>query len=162
MRARLVARLGALVALAAGGCASTSGTDDPTRLPDLAEAPFVEPEPEEDLAEPADLRMRDMAGPANQDLSMPASGTCNPANETLGAAGGPDICAYGQRCDDPTDTCKPAPVGTCTNASGAPTWSTAAKMAPVITRATASLLATTSSTTECANGDPAALVTIDF
>lgn len=132
------------------GCASSSGDDGL------------------DLSEPRDGAMTaasDMAKadlPPLADMATTVGGGCNPANETIGANGGPDTCAYAQICDDATMKCVAAPVGTCTMASGAPVWNKTAKMAPVIVKATASLLATTNASTECLDGDPAALITVEF
>jgi hypothetical protein len=81
--------------------------------------------------------------------------TCNPANQ-------PGTCNYGQVCSSATNKCEAAPVGTCSEATGAPTWNQSGGTAPVIVSATAVRLSTTNSSNECANGDPAGLVTIRF
>jgi hypothetical protein len=82
--------------------------------------------------------------------------TCNPANQ-------PGTCSYGQVCGA-TNACEAAPEGTCSEATGtgAPAWNKTAGTAPVIVSATVQRLATTDSRNECANGDPAGLVTIRF
>lgn len=87
-------------------------------------------------------------------------GTCSATSTTLGAAGGPDTCNYGDFCSG--TTCTAAPVGTCGEATGAPTWNKTAKTAPVITSITAQAMATTNATNQCANGDPAATITINY
>jgi hypothetical protein len=107
-----------------------------------------------------DLAGKDLAK-APADLTG-AGSTCNPSAMTLGANGGPDVCAYGEYCDAASMHCMPVPVGTCSMVSGAPTWDEAGKQAPVIATISAELLASTDSTTECANGDPAALVTMSY
>ena len=134
------------------GCAGAAGSDDPSdafafdgavgALQDLA-------------TKPMDLAKTD--GP-----NTSAGGSCNPNNHTLGANGGPDVCAYGKACSAVTSTCVPPPSGACAMSAGAPAWNQVGQVAPVITKITASLLATTNPTTECANGDPAALVTVEF
>jgi hypothetical protein len=125
--------------------------------------------PDEAIGEPEDLAGRDLSGRdmAGKDMASPGDmastgASCNPASQTLGAAGGPDTCAYGEACDSATSKCKAVMNGSCLMVQGAPAWNTATKMAPVITKATAVLLSTTNSMTECANGDPAALVTVEF
>lgn len=99
---------------------------------------------------------------AKNDAGAPPVGGCNPASQTLGASGGPDICAYGKTCSAATGTCVPPPSGACAMSMGAPAWNTTSAVAPVITKITATLLASTNSMTECANGDPAALVDVQF
>lgn len=138
------------------GCASStqsvSGVD-----PDGAVVHDLAPK---DLAVPVDL-VEVVPGPdlgAPADLAQP--GGCNPVNQALGAAGGPDTCQYGELCAS-TMACVAAPTATCLMGSGAPAWDQSAEAAPVITSITAMLLATTG-TTECANGDPAALVTVQY
>ena len=114
----------------------------------------------EDMAGPKpDLAGRDLASAG--DMASNGAG-CNPANETLGAAGGPDVCAYGEICDDASSKCKAVAAASCHLIMGAPTWNKSAKMAPVIAKVSATLLATTDAATECAAGDPAALVTVDY
>jgi hypothetical protein len=105
-----------------------------------------------DFATTSDLAGSDLAGATS----------CNPANLSLGAGGGPDACAYGQRCDGASSTCQPVSNGSCNMVMGAPVWDAAGKAAPVIANVSATLLSATNSTTECANGDPAALVTVDY
>lgn len=157
----------ACVGLGAAGLGGCAGASSPgIELPDFAgidpggddlSSPFVDDLGTHDLAK-SDMKVGDMkAG------DMASSGsTCNPSATTLGAAGGPDTCAYGERCDDVMNKCVAVTVGSCNMVGGAPTWNMAAKLAPVITKATATLLATTNASTECANGDPAALVTIEW
>lgn len=146
---RWVAALTLAMGLAA--CASTSG-----------------PSGDEDLADPVDGDLGVKGDLAGRDLAsgdMASSGaTCNPATKTLGAAGGPDTCAYGEVCDAGAMKCVAVATGSCNMIMGAPTWNKAAKMAPVITKATAVLLpqGSTNGTTECLNMDAAALVTVDF
>ena len=124
---------------------------------------------ESDGAVVHDLAHKDMAVDVDLaevalDLSQPADlaqvGGCNPAAEVIGAANGPDTCQYGEVCAS-TMACVEAPTATCLMAGGSPAWNRAAEAAPVITSVSAVLLPTTA-TTECANGDPAALVTVNY
>jgi hypothetical protein len=87
--------------------------------------------------------------------------TCNPSSTTLGSAGGPDTCSYGDFCSG--STCAAAPVGTCGEATGAgaPVWNQTAKAAPVITSATAVVKNVTTSN-ECQLNEPAGIVTIRY
>lgn len=114
---------------------------------------------------PADLASRDAgadlrgADLATGDAALPSG--CDPMSTVLGPEGGPGSCAYGEVCDAMSLACVPVPVGACAMTTGAPAWNQSAKLAPVIARVSATFLATTT-TTECLNGDPAALVSIDF
>jgi hypothetical protein len=141
--------LGFLLVLA--GCASSTGSSSDhdaaamTKSPDLAVDGIV-------------LEHADMA----PDLAQIAATSCNAANQTIGAQGGPDACVYGARCDSTTMTCAAPPDGSCAMATGAPTWNSAARQAPVISSVTATLLTTTNGTTECAGSTAAALVTVGF
>lgn len=111
-----------------------------------------------DLAKPVDLAaVADFAPFAD----FATVGGCDPSSQTLGSGGGPSTCAYGELCTPSTMTCAAVSTAACAMGNGAPTWDEAAQLAPVITSATATLLATTG-LTECANGDPAALVTVQY
>jgi hypothetical protein len=143
------ARTALLAALLGAGCAGAGGPGD---APDLSGVPDQGNGPG-DLAGLDLVKIGDMAG---------GGPSCNPANETLGPAGGPDTCAYGEFCDDASSTCVAVPTGACNMIMGAPPWNKSAQMAPVIGRVSAVLLPATNATTECLNGDPAALVTVDY
>jgi Cys-rich repeat protein len=81
--------------------------------------------------------------------------TCDPNTQ-------PGICGYGQVCSSATSKCEAAPQGTCSQATGAPTWVQTGSSAPVIVSVTASKLSTTDKQTQCGDGGPAGLVTIRF
>lgn len=87
--------------------------------------------------------------------STPVETSCNPANQ-------PDTCGYGNVCSSTTNKCAAAPEGTCTQASGAPTWNKTGGTAPVIVSTSAQFLSSTDSSTECGGGVSAALVTINY
>ncbi len=138
--------------LGGAGCASAdpSGSDRDLRV-------------EEELGQGPDLFGADLTNAdagSLADLASPPS--CNPANKVLSAAAGPDVCVYGERCDDVSTKCGAVLPASCGMATGAPAWNKAAMLAPVITKASAQLLTSTSAATECAGGDPAALVTIEL
>jgi len=143
------------LALALSACASSTQTGQSSG--DAAMSLMPPP----DLSQPIILVHPDMA--AGADLSMVANATaCDASSQTIGAAGGPDTCTYGARCDSTTMTCLAPPDGSCAMATGAPTWDSASRQAPVISAVSATLLPTTNGTTECAGGAAAALVTVDF
>lgn len=81
--------------------------------------------------------------------------SCDPATQ-------PGICGYGQVCSSATSKCEAASQGTCSQATGAPAWVQTGSSAPVIVSVTASRLNTTNNTTQCGDGGPAGLVTINF
>ena len=147
------------VLLALSGCAGANlSPDGGVRGSDGAAASSTDLAQATDAAPKKDGAPQTDGAPAGDASS---GGACNDQSATLGAQGGPDSCSYGSFCPS-TKVCAKAPVGNCAEASGAPSWDQAAKLAPVIISATAQALATTSSTTECLNGDPAALVTIAY
>lgn len=148
-------RLSYLV-LALSACASSTET-----LPGSGDAAMnLMPPP--DLSQPIIIVHPDMAVDVI-DMAMVSNATaCNSADETIGPEGGPDACTYGARCDSSTMTCLAPPDGSCAMATGAPQWDSAARQAPVISSVSATLLASTNSSTECAGGSPAALVTVGF
>jgi hypothetical protein len=133
------------------GCAGAGGPGDDADLSD--------PTTVDDGATLADLAGMDLVKVGDMASNGPS---CNPANLALGAAGGPDTCAYGELCDAATSKCAAVPSGSCNMVMGGPVWNKGAKLAPVIAKVSATLLATTDSMTECAAGDPAALVTVDY
>ena len=95
----------------------------------------------------------------------PASSSvvCNPQKTTLGSAGGPDVCSYGQGCDPGSSVCVAAPVCTDTSVTvGAPAWSKGNPNAPVIASISATALSTTNTSTQCADGGPAGVVTLTY
>ena len=116
-----------------------------------------------------DLSLHDLAKAVDHaaaaDLTPAADfaivGACDASSQTLGSGGGPSTCAYGELCASVPMKCAAVSTATCAMGTGAPTWDATAQLAPVITSATATLLPTTA-TTECANGDPAALVTVQY
>jgi hypothetical protein len=87
--------------------------------------------------------------------------TCDSRERTIGELGGEGACTYGEYCAD-DDNCYPVPIGECAEAQNTPYWTRTNPNAPVITFAAAQSLSSTNPTTECAGGEPAALVTIDF
>jgi hypothetical protein len=87
--------------------------------------------------------------------TTPVETSCNPANQ-------PDTCSYGNVCSSTTNKCEAAAVGTCSQATGAPTWDKTTAKAPVIVSAVAEKLTTTSTTTQCGDGGPAGRITITF
>ncbi len=145
MRAASLVALLVVLAFGGLGCAGATGGD-----------------PTDDLGE-VDLTSdgKAVADAATGDLASNGA-PCNPSATVLGAAGGPDACAYGELCDPATMKCKAVPTGSCNMVGGAPSWDAAGKAAPVIAKVSAMLLPTTDAQTECANGDPAALVTIEY
>ncbi|MEO6950631.1 MAG: hypothetical protein ABI321_02380 [Polyangia bacterium] len=152
MRARLHRVAWLCVALAGCASATQGSTGDLDGAVPVKDLPAHDLAKSVDLADPLDLA-------ASPDLAT--VGGCNATNQALGGGGGPDTCEYGQVCASSTMMCADAPTVTCTMGSGAPTWDEASQLAPVITSISATLLATTG-TTECANGDPAALVTVQY
>ncbi len=86
---------------------------------------------------------------------------CDPASRTLGDAGGPDICAYGEYCSD-AGTCLAVEPPTCPQATspGGATWTNPG--GPVIYAASATPAPTTNPANECAGGDPAGHVRLSL
>ncbi|HEX8820247.1 MAG TPA: hypothetical protein VF794_10000 [Archangium sp.] len=87
--------------------------------------------------------------------TTPVETTCNPANQ-------PGTCSYGQICSSTTTKCEAAPVGTCSQATGAPAWNQSGGAAPVIVSATAEFVTSTNAANECGGGASAAIVTINY
>jgi hypothetical protein len=110
---------------------------------------------DERVSDASTLECSDTAGVCVTKGATPVEPTCNPANQ-------PDVCSYGQICSSATNKCAAAPEGTCTQATGAPTWNKAGGKAPVIVSAVAEKLTTTNTTTQCGDGGPAGRITITF
>lgn len=90
-----------------------------------------------------------------------ATAACDPAATTIGANGGESTCSYGEACAS-DGSCVAVEQGTCTQASGAPAWSSADTGRPVITNVTAVGFATSNTMDECGDGGPKSHFTVEF
>lgn len=102
------------------------------------------------------------SGKCDEDEVTPA---CDPQVATIGAAGGPDTCAYGEDCvsSSGTPACVDVPHQTTGEGANAPgTWDTAAMDAPVILAVTGTV--NTNTTAQQCNpaGSDAIEVAIDY